>query len=199
MGRALVKEGQISFGDIFSEGFFSRLYGDGELYVTYPEEYLLKSISSSPSQLDNSTQTLNWYRTQDFLAGGTNILLEARNAGSNNGFDLFIVAVLGSGGVGIVAIGFFIFKQRRRQKEELTKLNEFPSREVESDQEKILQLLKSSGGNLKQSEVSDKLRFSRAKTSLLLAEMEKNRLVRRCKKGKNKIVFRIDGKEGRNF
>jgi len=197
---SIVEEDQISFGDVFSDAFFSRLYGDGELYVTYPEEYLLRSVTSGPSQLDNSTQTVQWYRTQDFLAGAQNILLEKRNVESNNVFDLVTVAVLASGGVGIAAIGFFIFEQRRRQKEERAKIKELPlRREGESDQEKILQLLKSSGGNLKQSEVCDKLRFSRAKTSLLLAEMEKNRLVRRCKKGKNKIVFRMDGKEGRNF
>jgi uncharacterized membrane protein len=197
---SIVDDGQIIFGDVFSDGFFSFLYGDGELYVTYPTEYILSSVSSGPSQLDDTTQTLHWYRTQDFLAGTQNILLKERNVSSNDVFNLFNVAVLGLGGLSIAAIGFFIFTQRRRQKKELSKLDGFPTRqEVESDQEKILRLLKSSGGNLKQSEVCDKLRFSRAKTSLLLAEMERNCLVRRCKKGKNKIVFRMESREGRNF
>jgi uncharacterized membrane protein len=70
---------------------------------------------------------------------------------------------------------------------------------VESDQDKILQLLQFSGGNLKQSEVCNKLRFSRAKTSLLLTEMEKNSLVKRYKKGKNKIIFSVENKEGRDL
>jgi len=197
---SIVEEGQISFGDVFSDEFFSFLYGDGELYVTYPAEYLLSSVSFLPNQWDDSTQTLHWYRTQDFLVGAQSILLEARETGSNDIFNLFTVAVLALGGLGIVASGFTIFKQRRRQKAKLPKLDEFPSRKkVESDQEKILQLLQSSGGNLKQSEICDKLRFSRAKTSLLLAEMEKNSLVGRSKKGKNKIVFPIENKDGRNL
>lgn len=195
---SIVKEEGIIFGDIFSDGFFSLLYGDGELYITYPPEYVVSSTSSDPSQLDNSTQTLHWYRTQDFLAGSQSILLEAANANSNDIFNLFALVLLGSGGLGIVAIGFFFLKQRR-QKEKLMKRSEFPLHQFESDQEKILYLLRSSGGNLKQSEVCDKLRFSRAKTSILLAEMEKNRLVRRCKRGRNKIVFRMENKEGRNI
>lgn len=193
---SIVDEGKISFGDVFSDGFFSFLYGHGELYVTYPSEYLLSAASFRPDQWDDSTKTLHWYRTQDFLAGEQIILIETTDAGSNNVFNLFTVAVLGSGGIGIAAIGFYIFQQRRR-KEKLSRLGEFPLRqEVETDQERILHLLQSSGGNLKQSEVCDRLRFSRAKTSLLLTEMERNSLVKRCKKGKNKIVFRIENKEG---
>ena len=197
---SLIEKGQISFGDVFAEQIFFLLYGDGELYVTYPAEYILSSTSFHPNQLDESTQTMHWYRTQDFLVGAQNILLVAKGAGVNNFSNLFAAAVLGSGGLFIVAIGFFIFKRRRRQMEKLSKLDRPPSwQEAESDQEKILQLLQSSGGNLKQSEVCDKLRFSRAKTSLLLTEMEKNSLIKRYKKGKNKIVFRIENKEGRNF
>lgn len=197
---SIVDEGQISFGDVFSDEFFSLLYGHGELYVTYPLGYFLNSTSFRPDQWDDSTQTLHWYRTQDFLAGDQIVLLEATDADSTGVFNLFTVAVLGSGGLSIVAIVFIIFWQRRRQKEKLLELDEFPLRqEVESDQERILRLLQSSGGNLKQSEVGNKLRFSRAKTSLLLSEMERNSLVKRCKKGKNKIVFRIENKEGRNL
>ncbi|MCW4031019.1 MAG: hypothetical protein NWE80_01500 [Candidatus Bathyarchaeota archaeon] len=197
---SLIEQGQISFGDVFTAEFFSLLYGAGELYVTYPAGYILSSASFQPNQLDNSTQTMHWYRTQDFLVGAQITLLEARDTGFIDLSNLFAAAILGSGGLVIVVIGFFIFKRRRKQMRKLTKLDRSPSwQEAESDQEKILKLLQSSGGNLKQSEVCDKLQFSRAKTSLLLSEMEKNSLVRRFKKGKSKIVFRIEKKEGRNF
>jgi uncharacterized membrane protein len=134
------------------------------------------------------------------LVGDPNFLLASRDAVSNEDFPLFTVAVLGSVALGAVTISFLILKQRIKRKEKLLKSDEFSSRqEIENDQEKILQLLRSSGGNLKQSEVCQKLRFSRAKTSLLLAEMEKNSLVRRRKKGRNKIVFLMEIKEGQNF
>jgi len=197
---SVVEERQISFGDVFSDEFFSLLYGDGELYITYPAEYDLKSVSLAPNQRENSTQTLHWYRTQDFLVGDPNFLLASRDAVSNEDFPLFTVAVLGSVAFGAVTISFLILKQRIKRKEKLPKSDEFSSwQEIENDQERILQLLRSSGGNLKQSEVCQKLRFSRAKTSLLLTEMEKNSLVRRRKKGKNKIVFLMETKEGQNL
>jgi uncharacterized membrane protein len=196
---SLIEQGQISFGDVFSDKFFSSLYGDGELYVTYPSEYYLSSVSLRPNQIVDSTHTLHWYRTQDFLAGSQSVLFNSTDADSNEVLNLFTGAVICSGALAIVVIWFFILKQKRRQKEELSEL-ELPSwQKVENDQEKILQLLQSSGGNLKQAEVCDKLRFSRAKTSLLLRDMEKNSLVKRYKQGKNKIVFKIENKEGQNL
>lgn len=193
---SLVEEGQISIGDIFTENFFSLLYGEGELILTYPSGYLLRSVSVSPNELDASTQTLHWYRTQDFLAGSNVILLEA-GAGSNGFLNLLTLTLLSSGGIGIMAITFLVFKHRRKQKEKFSRLDKLPSlQESESDQDKILSLLESSGGNMKQSEVSARLGFSRAKTSLLLSEMEKNSIVRRIKKGKTKIIFQVENKEG---
>lgn len=194
-----VDDGQVNFGDVFSESFFSLLYGDGELYVTYPAEYLLSAVSVDPNEIDESARTLHWYRTQDFLVGSQIILLET-DTGSNGLLNLFTLSLLGSGGIGIVVIVFLISKQRRKQKEKFAESEKLPSiREYESDQDKILRLLESSGGNLKQSDVSNILRFSRAKTSLLLSEMEKNNLVRRIKKGKTKIIFRVESKEGANL
>ena len=190
---SVVEDGQIRFGDVFFDGFFSFLYGDGELYLTCPSEYVLGSSSFRPDQWDDSAHAFHWYRTQDFLVGAERILLVRRDAVSADFFNPFAAAVLGSAVMGVAVIGFFIFKRRMRPQEGLLKPAELPLHQSESDQEKILQLIDSSGGNLKQSEVCDKLRFSRAKTSLLLAEMEKNSLVRRSKKGKNKIVFRMEG------
>jgi hypothetical protein len=197
---SIIKQGQISFGDVFSEKFFTSLYGDGELYVTYPADYSVSSVSFRPDERDDSSQLLHWYRTQDFLIGNQNVSLETVGTDSNGIFNLFAVAVLGVGGLGTAAIGFVIFKRKRGRKKSLLKSDETPSwQKVESDQDKILQLLQSSGGNLKQSEVCNKLRFSRAKTSLLLAEMERNSLVRRYKKGKNKIILPVENKEGRDL
>ena len=194
---SITEQGQKSFGDVFGEKFFALLYGDGELYVTYPTEYTLSSVSFRPNQEDDSTQTFHWYRTQDFSIGDQQIVLTAKASSPNAVFQLLTIATLGSAGLSILAVSFFIFKQRRQK---MVKLNKFSSwQKIESDQDKILQLLWSSDRNMKQSEVGDKLRFSRAKTSLLLSEMEKNRLVKRYKKGKKKIVFPIENKKGQKL
>ena len=197
---SIIEQGKIVFGDVFNQRFFISLYGDGELYVIYPPEYSVSSVSIRPDERDDSAQMLHWYRTQDFLSVNQNVSLETGGLNSNGIVNPLVVAVLAVGGLGAAAIGVFIFRHKSGQKEGLLKSDEPPSwQKVESDQDKILELLQSSGGNLKQSEVCNKLRFSRAKTSLLLAEMEKNSLVKRYKKGKNKIIFSVENKEGQHL
>jgi hypothetical protein len=187
---SIAKEGKITFGDVFSDNFFSKFYGDGELWVTYPQGYSVSLGSLLPNEQANSSQTLRWYRTQDFLAGKPNIALTEQDKVANEGLPLAAIAVVCSGVLGVVAIGFLLFNLRRNRKDNPSQIVA-PSQwqEVEDNKEKILQLLKFSGGSIKQSEICTKLKFSRTKTSLLLAEMEKNNQVRRTKKGKNKIVY----------
>ena len=60
--------------------------------------------------------------------------------------------------------------------------------ELETEEGKILKLLKSSGGSMRQSAIVDQCRFSKAKTSQLLAVLEKNGNITRYKKGRDKIV-----------
>jgi uncharacterized membrane protein len=63
---------------------------------------------------------------------------------------------------------------------------------VETDEEKIVRLLKSSHGSLHQSAIVEQCRFSKAKTSQLLAALESRGVVRREKKGRDKIVALVE-------
>ena len=175
------KDGKIVFGDAFTNNFFSIFYGNGELYVTYPSQYSINSASPHPDEQNNSTQTLHWYRTQDFPTT-PDITLTKNNSVDN--LPLAILEMVFSGVLGIVLIiGFLLFNHRRQRKLNPAKVMEPVSwKELPNSEEKILQLLKQSHGGIKQSEICIQLKFSRAKTSLLLAKMEKNDQVRRDKK-----------------
>jgi hypothetical protein len=185
-----VKEGQIIFGDVFTENFFSTFYGNGELRVTFPEEYLVNSVSPRPDQQNNPPQTLHWYRTLNFLTQKPEIILAREEADTNP--PLATYAIMGSGVIGALAIGILLFNHKKQRRQKTLEINE-PALHFEGqdNKEQVLQLLRNSGGSAKQSEICTKLKFSRAKTSILLAEMEKNSQVRRDKKGKNKIVYII--------
>ena len=193
---SIIEDGQISVGDVFSRDFFSSLYGNGELYITYPTDYDLNTISASPNERDDSTQTLHWYRSQDFLSSETRISFISRT-GVNSDLPLLMGTSLAV--VLTLALGCLILKQRNKTKRQEPRAKEGPPlNEVKRDQERILELLQSSGGILNQSEICSGLRFSKAKTSQLLAEMEKEMLIKRQKRGRNKIVFLMENKRRKN-
>jgi uncharacterized membrane protein len=59
---------------------------------------------------------------------------------------------------------------------------------VETEEDKIIKILKSSGGSLRQSVIVEQCRFSKAKTSQLLTVLEEKGKITRLKKGRDKIV-----------
>lgn len=79
--------------------------------------------------------------------------------------------------------------QSRKKKKEQTK-ETFPSEAIKEggDTERILALLKKEGGQMLQSKVTDQLRFSKAKTSRILGDMESKGFVKRQKSGRDKVV-----------
>ncbi|MCW4028090.1 MAG: hypothetical protein NWE92_00375 [Candidatus Bathyarchaeota archaeon] len=183
---SIIKENKIIFGDVLTDDFFLGLYGNGELYITYPQEYSVYATSSPPDEENNAIQTLHWYRTQDLPTTEPNIEL----AKNNPSISLSITALWGVIGVtsAAIAVGAFTFNYRKQRKAVNQKV-EPVWKETPSNQEQILRLLKTSGGRIKQSQICTELKFSRAKTSLLLTEMEKNNQIKRDKKGKNKLVY----------
>jgi uncharacterized membrane protein len=184
-----IKDDKITFGDVFSSKFFSSFYGDGELFLIYPPQYTVSEVSPSPDEQNNSTQTLHWYRTQEFPALQLNITLTKNYADTNLPQTTLAIAVSGVSAT-VAVLGVVLFNYRRqRKRSQLQMIKPVPVKENQNSGEKIIQLVKSSGGSIKQSEICTQLKFSRAKTSLLLAEMEKKNQVRRDKKGKNKIVY----------
>jgi uncharacterized membrane protein len=181
----------IAFGDVFRvENFFTKLYGDSSLKITYPPNFAVKSVSPEPNQRDNQTQTLEWYRTQDFLSRNPSIVLTSGNPAenSNGGNWLSYLTV----GVVTVAVGaaialFFVLKRRKSMAKQVATTSTTTSL-VESDEDKIIKIIKLSGGTVRQSLITEQSKFSKAKTSQLLAALEQKGVVTRVKKGRDKIV-----------
>ncbi|MEM2912700.1 MAG: cohesin domain-containing protein [Candidatus Bathyarchaeia archaeon] len=90
--------------------------------------------------------------------------------------------------VGIIFAGMWLFKFRKKRKAMPTFPVSSLISELEDDEKKIVNLLKSAGGRLLQSSIAEQLKFSRAKTSKLLKIMEDKGKIRREQKGREKIV-----------
>jgi uncharacterized membrane protein len=93
--------------------------------------------------------------------------------------------------------GFYLFKRRgRMQSTQVSEPRAYVLPSIESDEEKIVNLLRSSNGTLHQSVIVEQCKFSKAKTSQLLAALECKGTVRREKKGRDKIVVLAEQDSG---
>jgi hypothetical protein len=79
---------------------------------------------------------------------------------------------------------FFVFKRRGKEREEELLLR--------TDFDLVTDILRDSGGVMQQSKLREITRFSGAKLSRILKEMEQRGEVKRTKKGREQIVFLIE-------
>jgi len=183
---------EIAFGDVFQvPSFFSQLYGDGALQIAYPSNYTVISVSPTPNKQDDDLQTLEWYRTQDFMNGKPSITLNLKSqTGNEVGWpqSTLIVAVSAIA-VAASLIGFYMVRRNKQKTKDGSTAATFAGTTlIESDEEKIIKTIRNSGGVLNQTAIAEQCRFSKAKTSQLLATLEQKGVIKRFKKGRDKIV-----------
>jgi uncharacterized membrane protein len=184
---SLANNGELSFGDVFDvSGFFTQLYGEASVQISYPPNFSGKSASPVPNESDDSSKTMKWYSTQTLVNNKPSILLVITNNDLWKQYAIIgvasVVAVFASLG------GFFVYR-RRKLNLEISKATIISSAiQVEEGDDQIIGLLKISGGTMRQSAIVEQTKFSKAKTSQLLAALEKKAIITRYKKGRDKIV-----------
>ncbi len=185
------ENGRLIVGDVFSvSGFFNQLYGDGALQINYSANYTLKSVTPTPDERDDSTQTLQWLGTQFFVAEHPSIILVAQDqASANSGQQPYLLIGSVSAVVAAAAIASWFLLANRRHKQN-SKESPVPLTMtlLETEEEKVIKVLRSNGGSAYQSAITEQCRFSKAKTSQLLSALEAKGVVQRYKKGRDKIV-----------
>jgi uncharacterized membrane protein len=193
-----IQNGEISFGDVFgANNFFRQLFGDAALQVNYPQDFTLKSVYPPPYEKQDELHTLKWARTQD-LASSTRIILTPDENVINNtvpGQTGFVIIALLAVGISVPLLGFYAFKKRRSD-DKAAALTVPEISVIENEEVKILKLLKTSGGTMRQSDITERLSFSKAKTSQLLTALEGKGKLARYKKGRDKIVT-LTGRENK--
>jgi uncharacterized membrane protein len=189
---SIKENGRLVAGDVFGvPGFFDKLYGDGELQINYPANYTLESVTPTPDQKDASTQTLEWLGTQFFVTEKPSIVLIA-SANSEQQPSYVLIASVAAVAVIAAVVASWLFFTNRRQKGTVKAILTLP----ETEEEKVLRVLRSNGGSAYQSAITEQCRFSKAKTSQLLTALERKGIVRRYKKGRDKIVNLIEQAKG---
>jgi uncharacterized membrane protein len=187
-----LEDSRIVVGDVFrTAGFFDRLYGDGSVQVMYPSQYGVESAEPVPYVRNDSIQTLEWLGTKDLQEGTTIVLTQ--ESGSSSFVDVLRAnAVLVAGIVAAAAVcsvALFGFSRTRKKKIRTSEEGDIKLLSaLENDEERTVKLIRSSGGSVHQSSIKDQLGFSKAKTSQLLAVLERKGTIMRYKKGRDKIV-----------
>jgi len=187
IGFAKVEDKQIVIGDVFEGGFY--LYRDDALIIKYPSGYVVAYVSPTPDDTRESDRTLIWYGLRNFGAGEPRIILKTPGiVDILREYAPLIVSIIAIAGIGSAGLWFFKFKKKRKVNGPLPKI----SLGIEDDEDKVVKLLKAAGGRLYQSTITKKCGFSRSKTSELLTSMENKGIVRRQKKGREKLVTLIE-------
>jgi uncharacterized membrane protein len=181
---------RLVFGDFFkTSNFFGQLFGDASIQLTYPQDYAPQSVYPPPYERQDSLNSMKWARTQDLSDGNVKIVL-ALFGQSSSGNDVSQSSVVGLAVVGVAVpvgvLGFFVFRKRRSSNQQTAQIPMLSA--IESDEQKILKLLKTSGGSMRQTEITERLGYSKAKTSQLLTELEGSGVLARYKNGRDKIV-----------
>jgi len=187
-------DNKLVIGDVFKLGnFFDRLYGNGSLYLTYPAEYELQEVSPECDEQYASLHMIRWISTLSFQKGGPNIVLVPASQQKRGWSENPVVYVII--GVAIAALSFstyFAYFKRvrfRRKYEKEREGEHMISRQPETDEEKILRLLRMAGGRMAQRSLVEQTGFSKAKISQILATLEAKGVISRVKKGRSKIVI----------
>jgi len=178
-------ESEIVVGDVFLKETF--MFGDGTLIITYPENY---DVAASPKPNATSEHTLKWYTTENLQERTPRIILTRKPVGIGSFLAenlLFLIVLVAATGIG--ATSLIVFRSRKQREKKEFQIEKLP-REIE-DKEKIIELLKESGGSLYQSDITKKLGFSKAKTSQILSSMEEEGIIKRKKHGREKLVTLI--------
>lgn len=193
IGFAKTEDKRITIGDVFEGGFY--LYQDDTLVIEYPSGYVVNAVSPSPDDTRKSDRTLTWYGRRNFGAGEPTVILEEETSNildTLQDYLLLIVGLFVIAGVGFTSFYFFK-KSRKKGKGDVEEpLLQATLEKMEDDEDKVIRLLESAGGQLFQSLIAKHCGFSASKTSELLTTMENKGIVTRRKKGREKLVTLIE-------
>jgi hypothetical protein len=178
-------DGGLSVGDAFVGGMY--LARDNTLILRYPEGYSVTSVEPVP---DRTGDGLTWYGLRSFGPGQPRITFE--------GTTFPLLPVIGGFLLVIIAIaGLLVYRRRKLvplpdetpQPEEVEEPTEPLSKaDLESLEEKIIQLLVSYNGEKYQSEIVKLLGMPKSTVSTTLNDLNQRGIIQKVKKGRENLI-----------
>ncbi|HUT38078.1 MAG TPA: helix-turn-helix domain-containing protein [Methanoregula sp.] len=176
---------ELTIGDAFAGGLY--LAKDHTLIIRYPSGYTVSLAEPAPDQVRDG---LIWYGQRSFGAGEPRLVFE------RSGFP-WLSVLLGSALVLIVIAGLFlvITKRRRNEPNEPDEPDEpgdavvsLSEADMVSLEERIVQMLKATGGEQYQSEIVKNLGLPKSTVSATLNDLHQRGVIQKVKKGRENLI-----------
>jgi len=169
----------LAMGDAFAGGLF--LAKDNTLVIRYPAGYSVTVAEPSPDQVRDG---LMWYGQRSFGAGEPRLVLEKPGVP-------WLPLLLGGLLCVLILGGLYVVLSKRRPPEPV-ETDDPPvtlsETELLSLEERIIQLLKTSGGEQYQSEIVRNLGLPKSTVSATLNDLHQRGIIQKVKKGRENLI-----------
>jgi uncharacterized membrane protein len=169
----------LAMGDAFAGGLF--LAKDNTLVIRYPAGYSVTVAEPSPDQVRDG---LMWYGQRSFGAGEPRLVLEKPGVP-------WLPLLLGGLLCVLILGGLYVVLSKRRSLEPV-ETDDPPvilsETELLSLEERIIQLLKTSGGEQYQSEIVRNLGLPKSTVSATLNDLHQRGIIQKVKKGRENLI-----------
>ena len=169
----------LAIGDAFAGGLY--LAKDNTLVIRYPSGYTVSVAEPAPDQVRDG---LIWYGQRSFGAGEPRLIFE------KPGFP-WLPLLLGSLLGVIILAGLYVVLAKRRSPEPIEAEDPpvtLSETELFSLEERIIQLLKTSGGEQYQSEIVKNLGLPKSTVSATLNDLHKRGIIQKVKRGRENLI-----------
>ncbi len=169
----------LAIGDAFAGGLY--LAKDNTLVIRYPSGYSVSGAEPAPDQVRDG---LIWYGQRSFGAGEPRMVFE------KPGFP-WLPLLLGGLLCVLILGGMYVVLSKRRAPEPV-EAEDPPvtlcETELLSLEDRIIQLLKTSGGEQYQSEIVKHLGLPKSTVSATLNDLHQRGVIRKVKKGRENLI-----------
>lgn len=163
----------LNIGDAFIGGLY--LSKDNTLIIQYPSGYTVEQVAPQPDQIRDG---MIWYGLRSFGAGEPRIVL------SKTSFPWIPLVII----IFIIAVGAFIYTHKIRGKNSKEITENISETDMMDLEDRILKLLRESGGSIYQSEIGRRLNLPKSTVSSALNGLHNKNLIDKIKKGRENLI-----------
>ena len=181
------RDDELVVGDAFESGLY--IAENDSLKISGPDGYGVADVRPDPGKQQDGTVT--WSGRRDFTDNRPHVRYAPSSGGTHTGdadtnVDVFGVVPLVGGVLLLALVGGGVAYRLRRDDETPASTGSEP--EPVTDEERVLQMLESSGGRMKQNDIVARVDWSKSKVSRLTGKLSDEGLVRKTQIGRENVV-----------